>query len=108
MAAALAQVKYVFVEHDADWKQKQWGDMTAADQEEAGEAWREAELRPIFDSAEGRDEDVVMQEEENMKIQEAMMSYIRKDLKWTHRELHDALLEAEVAVPVVPSIHNYI
>ena len=49
-----------------------------------------------------------MEEEENMKIQEAMVSFIRKDLKWTHRELHDSLLEAEVAVPVVPSIHNYI
>ena len=36
------------------------------------------------------------------------MSFIRKDLKWTHRELHDAILEAGVAVPPTPSMRNYI
>ena len=48
-----------------------------------------------------------MEDAENNNIEEVMVAYIRKDLKWTHRELHDALLVAEVAVPPVPSIRNY-
>ena len=50
----------------------------------------------------------MVEEEENNKIQEAMGAFIRNDLKWTHRELHDALLVAGVAVPSVPSIRNYV
>ena len=48
-----------------------------------------------------------MEEEDNDKIQEAMVAFIRKRLKWAHRELHDALLVAGVAVPPTPSIRNY-
>ena len=83
-----------------------WEAMTAPDQEEASEAWRKAELRPVSDSAEVRDEAAALEEEENNKIEEAMVAYIRKVLKWTHRELHDALLVAGVAVPPSPSIQN--
>ena len=31
-----------------------------------------------------------------------------KDLKWTHRELHDVLLTAGISVPSAPSMRNYI
>mgnify|MGYP007045178682 CR=1 FL=1 len=41
-------------------------------------------------------------------IDEAMVPFIRKKLKWTHRELHDALLVAGVAAPPTPSIRNYV
>ena len=85
-----------------------WEDMTVADQEEATEAWRKAEIGPVSDSPELRDEAAVMEEEENNKIQDAIKAFIGKDLKWTHRELHDALLVAGVAVPSVPSIRNYV
>ena len=108
MASAIAPVKYIFVEEPADWRQMLWENMAVADQEEATEAWRKAELRPVSDIAELRGEAAVMEEEENNKIQEAMVVFIRKDLKWTHRELHDALLVAGIAVPSVPSIRNYI
>ena len=37
--------------------------MTVADQEEATEAWRKAELRPVSDSAESRDGAAVLEEE---------------------------------------------
>ena len=37
-----------------------------------------------------------------------MAAFMRKDLKWTHRELHDALLTAGVSVASVPSMRNYI
>ena len=50
----------------------------------------------------------VLAEEEDAGIGEAMAAFIRKDLKWTHRELHDALLTAGVSVPSVPSMRNYI
>ena len=85
-----------------------WEAMAAPDQEEASEAWRKAELRPVSDSVEVRDEAAALEEDENNKVEEAMVAYIRKVLKWTHRELHDALLVAGVAVPPSPSIRNYI
>ena len=108
VASAIAPVKYIFVEEAADWRQKMWEAMAAPDQEEATEAWRKAELRPVSDSAEVRDEAAVLEDDENEKIREAMVAFIRKDLKWTHRELHDALLVARVAVPPTPSMQNYI
>ena len=45
-------------------------------------------------------------EEEVAAIGNAMAAFIRKDLKWTHRELHDALVTAGVSVPLVPSMRN--
>ena len=63
VASALAPVKYIFVEHAADWRQMMWEAMTAPDQEEASEAWRKAELRPVSDSAESRDGAAVLEEE---------------------------------------------
>ena len=92
VASALAPVKYVFGEQAADWKQMMWEAMTAPDQEEASKAWRKAELRPVSDSAESRDGAAVLEEEENDKIGEAMVAFIRKELKWTHRELRNALV----------------
>ena len=85
-----------------------WEDMTVADQEEATEAWRKSEIGPVSDSPELGDEAAVMEEEENNNIQDAIKAFIGKDPKWTHRELHDALLVAGVAVPSVPSIGNYV
>ena len=64
VASALAPVKYIFVEQAADWRQMIWEAMTAPDQEEASEAWRKAELRPVSDSAESRDGAAVLEEEE--------------------------------------------
>ena len=46
--------------------------------------------------------------EEDAEIGKAMTAFIRKDLKWTHRELHDALVTAGVSVPSAPSMRNYI
>ena len=42
----------------------------------------------------------------NVAIGNAMAAFIRKDLKWTHRELHNALVTAAVSVPLVPSMRN--
>ena len=115
VAAAIAPVKkvnYIFVEEQADWRQMPWEDMAVTDQEEATQAWHKAEQAGPgsarqHDGPEVRDEAAVAEEEENEKINEAMKAFIRKDLKWTHRELHDALLVAGIATPSVPSIRNY-
>ena len=37
-----------------------------------------------------------------------MVAFMRKDMKWTHRELHDAVLVAAIAVPPVPSMRHYL
>ena len=50
----------------------------------------------------------VLAAEEDAEIGKAMTAFMQKDLKWTHRELHDALLTAGVPVPAVPSLRNYI
>ena len=50
----------MFVEELADWRQILWEDMTVADQEEATEVWRKAEIGPVSDSPELGDEAAVM------------------------------------------------
>ena len=85
-----------------------WESTTADDQAEAAQAWHKAEFAPGSASAEEKGEAEVLAEEEDAAIGKAMAAFIRKDLKWTHRELHDALLTAGVSVPSVPSMRNYI
>ena len=58
---------YIFVEERADWRQMPWEEMTVADQEEATEAWRKAEIRPVSDSPELRDAAAVAEEEETTR-----------------------------------------
>ena len=67
VASVLAPVKYIFAEQAPGWRQMMWEAMTAPDQEEASEAWRKAELRPVSDSAEVRDEAAVLEEEETTR-----------------------------------------
>ena len=40
------------------------------------------------------------------EISKAMVAYMRNDMKLAHRELHDAVLVAGIAVPPVPSFHS--
>jgi len=108
VASTLAPVKYIFVEQAAEWQQLPWGSMSAADQEEATEAWRKAELPPVSDSAEERESAANSQGDKHEKINKAMVAFMRKDMKWTHRELHDAVLVAAIAVPPVPSMRHYL
>ena len=95
-------MKIIFEEEPADWTQMLCEDMAVADKDAATEAWRNAEVRPVSDGAE------LSEDEENNKIQERIVAFVRKELKWTHRELHDAVVVAGVAVPLIPSIRNYI
>ena len=108
VASAMAPVQYIFVGEPADWRQMSWEVMLSGDKEEAAEAWRKAELRPVTASPDERDEAAIMEAEDDQKTADAMTRFMQKDLQWTHRELHDALLEAGVAVPASPSMRNYI
>ena len=101
-------VKYVFTDTTETWQQMLWDTMTAEDQTEATQAWQKAEFAPGSASVEETGEAEVLAAEEDVEIGKAMAAFIRKDLKWTHRELHDALLTAGVSVPSVPSLRNYI
>ena len=69
--------------------------MSEEDQEAAIEAWRKADFTPVSDNVEADDA--------RDEIEKAMVAFMRKRFKWSHRELHDALLAAGVAVPDVPS-----
>ena len=69
-------------------------------------AWDKAEFPPVSDSMEDQEESAAMEKEENEKIEKAMVSFMHNEMKWTHKELHDALLVAGVSVPAVPSMRN--
>ena len=56
---------------------------------------------------EDQEESVVVEREENEKIEKAMVSFMHNEMKLTHKELHYALLVAGVSVPAVPSMRNY-
>ena len=105
---SMHSVKYVFTDTTETWQQMLWDTMTAEDQTEATQAWQKAEFAPGSASVEETGEAEVLAAEEDVEIGKAMAAFIRKDLKWTHRELHDALLTAGVSVPSVPSLRNYI
>ena len=40
-------------------------------------------------------------------IRNRMRQFMQTQLKWTHRELHDALLAAGLSIPAKPSLVNY-
>ena len=105
---SLHNVKYVFTETEETWQQMLWEDTVADNQAEATQSWKKAELPPGSVSAEWKTEAEVVAEEEDAAIGNAMAASIRKDLKWTLRELQDALVTAGVSVQLVPSMRNYV
>ena len=85
-----------------------WENMAEEDQAEATDAWKKAEFAPGPASDEEKEEAGVLAAEEDAEIGQAMTAFMKKELKWTHRELHDALLTAGISVPSAPSMRNYI
>ena len=104
VASALAPVKYVFCEEPSGWRENPWASMSEEDQAAAKEAWRKADFTPVSGSVEADEQEAA----ENEDIEKAMVAFMRKRLRWSHKELHDALLSAGVAVPLVPSMPNYV
>ena len=104
VAAAMPKVSFVFCE-DVVWQSKQFAEMTADEQEMATKAWR----LPEPGSAR-LDETVELGSaslDEQFDIRKRMSAYMSKDLKWTSKELHDAVVIAGMSAPATPSMCNY-
>jgi len=108
VANSLATPTYKFVFEDgASWQAVPWISMNEEEQAAASRAWQKAELLLVSDNMEDQEESVAVEREENEKIEKAMVSFMYNEMKWKHKELHDALLVAGVSVPVVPSMRKY-
>ena len=101
VAAAMPRVTFVFQE-DVVWQSKQWSDMTADEQEMATKAWRAPEDADAADTEPGS-----ASSEEQRDIRKRMSAFMVKDLHWTSKELHDAVVIAGMSGPAMPSMCNY-
>ena len=68
-------------------------------------AWNEAEDEENTEV--NLAEDRLCHSPEDMEIRARMESFMQTRLKWSHRELHDALLYAGLDTPTRPSMVNY-
>ena len=91
------------------WHSKQYCDMNSEEQEIAAKEWGEAEepgAASFKDPAEGEEPSRALSEED-VGIQSRMKDYMTKSLKWTHKELNDAVVIAGISAPETPSMVNY-
>lgn len=101
VTASLHQIKFVFTE-ESHWATKLYADMSSEDQQSAKVAWMEAE------EEEDDECQALPAPTDDAEIRKQMKDFMKIQLKWTHRELHDALLSAGLSVPVArPSLVNY-
>ena len=107
VTSSMQQVKYVFTE-EATWGTKLWTDMNAEEQVSAEDAWKKAEYQEGEAARNEVDEDKLCNLEEDQNVRKRMVVYMQKQLKWTHRELHDALIIAGLSAPGSPSFANYL
>ena len=69
-----------------DWKQKQWESMTEEEQTAARKAWNEAFAE---ENEAIKTTNMTAEVEEREQIRNAMRTYMKTQLRWTERELHD-------------------
>ena len=100
VASLISQTHYVFLEQPPRRQEISWAAMSEAEQAEANEAWRQAQI-VAAPSDEGEQDD-------EARIDKAMVDFMRQQMKWAHKDLHDALLAAGVAGPPIPSMCNYL
>ena len=79
--------------------------MSADDHELATQAWRDAEQ---LASANSDDKPGSASTDEEADIREHMKNFMLHKLKWTHKELHDAVVLAGISPPQTPSPVNYL
>ena len=103
VAAAMPKLTFRFEADDVDWTKKTHEEMDAAQQALAKVAWREAEEAENPEAG----ADAGAELAEDIAIRSRMRNFMQAQLKWSHRELHDALLAAGLVVPVRPSLVNY-
>ena len=100
VTSSLSHARYVFLEQPPRWQEVPRAAMSEAEQAEANEAWRQAEVAPKPSDPGEQDDEA--------RIDKAIFEFMRKQMRWAHRDLHDALLAAGVAVPPAPSMRNYL
>lgn len=101
VTTAMSQVRFVFHE-EVFWHNKLFADMTTEDQDMATKAWRQAEYDDVACIEPGG-----ASSEEQRDIRKRMSAFILKDLHWTSKELHDAVVIAGISAPATPSLCNY-
>ena len=123
VAGALHQCpRFVFAEEAPSWRRCSTVDMSEDVLHEAQAAWREAEVleramdhentgvgaeaRPVDELERLAPTDRLCHSVLDSSVRQRMDTFMRARMKWTHRELHDALLFAGLAVPALPSLVN--
>ena len=109
VTASMSKVRFVFTE-EGGWSIKSYADMSSEEQQSAKTAWLEAEEteQDRDQAAASHDGQALPAPTDEVEIRKRMKEFMQKQLKWTHRELHDALLSAGLSAPVAqPSLVNY-
>jgi hypothetical protein len=84
--------------------------MSSEEQQSAKTAWLEAEEteQDRDQAAASLDGQALLARTEEVTIRKRMKDFMQTQLKWTHRDLHDALFSAGLSAPVAePSLINY-
>ena len=112
--SSLGPVKFVFAEEDEEssWTRKQCADMTPEEQVAAKQRWQLADQQEE-DQGECSDAAGLATASSSsvafptVAIHSRMRRFLLSSAKWTHRELHDAVLAAGFDAPPSPSLLNY-
>ena len=112
VAQAMSAIKFVFEDDNLlDWGTKAFADMTETEQETARKAWRSAEdMEEASEmAAVGQDCDMAAvsngegadrpcHRSDYASIRARMRKYLTSDLKWMHRDLHDAFIATGIDI----------
>ena len=121
---ASLQVKFVFDEEEradgCQWRCKLFADMTEEEQMEATQAWRAAQASEDEDApapgnaaedapapGSATADEAARELEDAVESRAAMSRYMMRELKWTQKELHDAVVLSGMAVPYRATMLGY-
>ena len=106
VAASMQHIKFVFTDEQT-WTNTLYADMSPEEHNAAKTAWMEAEEAEDEEcSIEAQETSGVRlcQHTEDGAIRQRVKVFLLRELKWTHRDLHDALLSPALSVPARPSL----
>jgi hypothetical protein len=101
-------VTFTFEEEDVTplhWSEFLFEEMSAEQQKEAQEAWRES--RDAIEPEEAPGSASAHPGTADNEQVAKMSRYMQRDLRWSHRDLHDAVRHLGFAAPRAPSMINY-
>ena len=110
---SMRKIHFVFHE-EPGWMAMVYADMSADEQALAKTAWKDADNEELAEAKEAAaaatgsmTEGTLCELSADDAIRARMKDFMLTKLKWTHRELHDAVLSAGMNVPGRPSLINY-